>query len=69
MARGGNHIVNIQPPAGHEAVVSERASGIDTITDVIFQMVDGKLAAAARSGHGAHVAALADTFGLKRQPR
>lgn len=69
ISRAPQNIVNIQPPAGHEAVVSERASGIDTITDVIFQMVDGKLAAAARSGHGAHVAALADTFGLKRQPR
>lgn len=68
-AAASNHTVNIQPPAGHEAVVTEHGSGLDTITEVIFQAVDNRLAANLRAGRGAHVAALADTFGLKRTPR
>lgn len=68
-AAGGNHTVNIQPPAGHEAVVTDHTSGMNTTTDVIFQAVEGRLAANLRAGRGPHVAALADTFGLTRKPR
>lgn len=69
MGGGGNQIVNIQPPAGHQAVATERTNGLDRITDVIFEAVGNKIAGDIRAGRGTVHGAMSDTFGLRRSTR
>jgi len=65
-AGGNNVVVNIQPPAGHEAQVSQRSdSGVDVI-DVVFSQLDARMATGITQGSSKTAAAAQQTWGLNR---
>lgn len=69
VGRGASMVVNIQPPAGYEAVQQTRQDGGTDVLDVTFRQMESRIAANIVKGQGAVPAAIAQTFNLKRSPK
>lgn len=65
---GNNMVVNIQPPAGHQAKTQERTDGQgNKVVDVLFEQFESRLAGNIASGNGSVPAAMSGAYGLNRR--